>query len=64
MANLDGIGTSQQQPPTMFGCQLFREGAFCSVKFFATCNSPRGAAGTAQRHKAGEHRFEQLALVA
>jgi hypothetical protein len=43
MANLDGIGTSQQQPPTMFGCQLFREGAFCSVKFFATCNSPRGA---------------------
>ena len=49
--------------PQMFRCQLFREGAFCSVKFFATCNSPRGTAGTAQRHKAGEYRFEQLALV-
>jgi hypothetical protein len=38
MANLDGIGTSQQPPPAMFGCQLFREGAFCSVECFTACN--------------------------
>jgi hypothetical protein len=44
----------------MFGCQLFREGAFSSLE----CNSPRGAVGTAQRHKAGERRFEQLPLAA